>query len=271
MPANGETMIERVIRILEVFDDEQSLTASEIARRTGIPVPSAHRIVTDLIRSGLLERDGRNGIRMGLRLWELATRASGALTLRDVALPYMEDLHAAVQQHTQLSVLDRNDVLYVEKLTSPRSSSTNITQPGSRLPVLACAAGLVLTAFSSRQNRESILTTAKLTRFTESTVVDRGRLRELVADVRQTGFAVARAWIHPGTSGTAVPILGRDGTAMAALSVTTPLPTDERLTLVPALRTAARAIARAADTDVRAADPRLNVLKQKVRRATAAS
>lgn len=271
MRSAGETMIERVLRILEVFDDEQPLSASEIARRAGIPVPSAHRIVTDLIRCGLLERDERNGIRMGLRLWELANRASRALTLREIALPYMEDLHAAVQQHTQLSVLDRNDVLLVEKLTSSRSNSTNITQAGGRLPILACAPGLVLTAFSSPENRERILTTAKLTKFTESTIVDRGQLRGLVAHVRQNGFAVANAWIHPDTSGTAVPILTKDGTAVAALSVTTPLSTDERLTLVPALHTAARAIARAVEADTQTADPGLHKLKQQVRRATTVS
>lgn len=62
MPADGETMIERVIRVLEAFEDEHPLSASGIARRTGISVRSAHRIVTGLVRSSLLVRDGRNGI-----------------------------------------------------------------------------------------------------------------------------------------------------------------------------------------------------------------
>ncbi|WAM12220.1 helix-turn-helix domain-containing protein [Rhodococcus sp. JS3073] len=53
MPARGESMIERVVRVLEAFKDAGgSLTASEIARQADIPIPSAHRIVTELSASG---------------------------------------------------------------------------------------------------------------------------------------------------------------------------------------------------------------------------
>jgi DNA-binding IclR family transcriptional regulator len=180
----------------------------------------------------------------------------------------MEDLHAVVKQHTQLSVLDRNDVLYVEKLTSRHSSSTNITHPGSRLPVLASAAGLVLAAFSTPEDRDAILGTAKITRFTDATVIDRTKLRHIVSEARRAGYAVANGWIYPETSGIAVPILGPDGTAVAALSITTPVGEVDDLAALPALRTTARVISRAVRAGGQAPDPRLALLRRQVRRAT---
>lgn len=267
MPASGETMIERVVRVLAAFGGDGPLTASEIARRSDLPVPTAHRIVTDLVSVGLLERDEHRRFRVGIRLWELAARSTSALTLREIALPYLEDLHAVVKEHIQLSILEGNDVLTVEKLTSRQSKSTNVARPGIRLPVLACASGLVLVAFADPETRGKILETASVTRFTEATIVDRAELREVVADVRQSGFAVARGWIHPATTGIAVPILGFDGNAVAALSMTNSIDKSEEMAL-PALRTTSRAISRAVRMGNLGADPGLSLLKHQIRRAT---
>ncbi|WP_205739706.1 IclR family transcriptional regulator [Georgenia sp. SYP-B2076] len=272
MPVGSETMIERVVRVLEVFGPgERSLSASDIARRARLPVPTAHRIVGDLVRSGLLEREPDRRVRVGLRLWELATRSSSALSLREIALPFMEDLHAVVKQHTQLSVLDRNDVLYIEKLSSRHTSATNLAGPGTRLPALACAPGIVLAAFSSPATQEELLTTGRITVFNKETVVDRTTLRGIVAETRRTGYALAPGWIHADTTGLAVPILGAGSTAIAALSVTTPRGVAEQLTLLPALSTTARVIARAVRAENQPLDPRLNLLRQQIRRATGAS
>ncbi|MEN0137426.1 MAG: helix-turn-helix domain-containing protein, partial [Rhodococcus sp. (in: high G+C Gram-positive bacteria)] len=90
-------MIERVVQVLDSFKTVSgTLTASEIARKTAIPMPSAHRIVAELVDVGFLERDPDHRLRIGTRLWEVVARSSSALTLREVALPYMEDLRSAV-------------------------------------------------------------------------------------------------------------------------------------------------------------------------------
>ena len=150
------------------------LSATEIARRTEIPVPTTHRIVADLLRLGLLERDDQRLLRVGYRLWELATRSSSALSIRDLALPFMEELHSVVRQHTQLSILDGYDVLIVEKLTSRRSSGTNVAPPGSRCLRTVRAPGLVLAAFGESSARENLLLGGRLTKFTDATVCSTG-------------------------------------------------------------------------------------------------
>ena len=267
MPTRNESMIERVVRVLEVFEPEFPLSASEISRRTGIPMPSTHRIVTDLLRIGLLERDEQRQLRVGFRLWELATRSSSALGIREIAVPYMEELHTVVRQHTQLSILDRQDVLIVEKLTSRHSSSTNFSAPGSRLPALACAPGIVLGAFGSSEARERLLTEARLTKFTEATVLNRDLMRKLFAQVRHEGFAVARGWIHKDVGALAAPVIGRDGTAIAALSVTGRLDLADDLAVIPALLTTARLISRAVHAADSYGNPKNIMLKRQIRQA----
>ena len=67
-------------------------------------------------------------VRVGMRLWELGARASPTVSLRDAAMPFLEDVHAVVGHHAQLGVLDGEDVLFLERLTA-RDAVVN--SPGS--------------------------------------------------------------------------------------------------------------------------------------------
>ena len=143
-----------------------------------------------------------------------------------------------------------------------------MTQPGVRLPVLSTSPGIALVAFAPPQVRDHILETAKIARFTEYTVLDRGELKQIVHDARRLGYAVARRWMSPDATGIAVPILADDGTAFAALSVTVPSATGTPSDLLAALHTTARGISRALLSGSRHSDPRIVLLMRQIRNAT---
>lgn len=115
----GESVLARTVRIVESFrSDDSLLTVSEIARRSGLHISTTSRLIDELVGCGWLEREDRK-VRIGVRLWEVASRASPTLGLREAAMPFMEDLHAVVGQHTQLGVLEGDEVLFIERLTAP--------------------------------------------------------------------------------------------------------------------------------------------------------
>jgi DNA-binding IclR family transcriptional regulator len=104
--SSGESVLERVVRILEAFTpEERALTVGEVSRRAGLPAATGSRMVADLVEQGLLRRDGDRRVRVGTRLWELASRASPTLSLRELAMPVLEELLRAVGHHAQLGVL----------------------------------------------------------------------------------------------------------------------------------------------------------------------
>ena len=75
--SSGDSVTDRLVRVLETFTPTRTVqTAAEIGRRAGLPPSMAHRIVGELVDAGLLERDEERRIRVGMRLWELATRSS---------------------------------------------------------------------------------------------------------------------------------------------------------------------------------------------------
>src|SRR4051812_24082652 len=114
----GRTVTSRVLSVLAIFDGRhRRLSLSQISRRAGMPLATAHRLVGELAAWGALERDADGRYQIGLRLWEVAALAPRGLGLREAALPYLEDLYEATHQHVQLAVLDGVDVVYVERLS----------------------------------------------------------------------------------------------------------------------------------------------------------
>src|SRR5580698_4957507 len=117
--ATGESVLSRAVRIFEAFTpDERVLSVSQIARRARLHLATASRLIAELESHGLLDRDPDRRVRVGVRMWELALRASPALGLREASMPFMEDAHAVLGQHVQPGVLDGDEVLFVEPLSA---------------------------------------------------------------------------------------------------------------------------------------------------------
>lgn len=238
---SGESMTDRIVRVLETFTSERTVqSASEIGRRSGLPSSTAHRIVDDLVRAGLLDRNEDAQIRLGMRLWELALRGSSALRLRTAALAHMERVQSVVRQHTQLAVRDQDEALFLERLSHP-DAGANITRIAGRLPLHASSSGLVLLAHAPGEVRRRILS-GPLRPISRETVTDPRIIERMLAEIRRDGVVVAPGSIQTVSTGVAVPV--RDaGEVVAALSVVLPRGADAE-PAIAALTDAAIAIER---------------------------
>lgn len=234
---SGDSVIDRLVRVLETFTADRTVqTASDIGRRAGLPSSTAHRLVDDLVRSGLLERDDEHRVRLGMRLWELALRGSSALRLRQAALPFMEGVQARIREHTQLAVLEQDEALFLERLSHP-AAGANITRVAGRLALHASSSGLVLLAHAPDDVRERVLS-GPLPAISPDTVTEPAALRRLLAGIRERGFVVSPGSVESVSTGVAVPVRDR-GRVVAALSVILPrdAPTDDAVvTLLAAAR-----------------------------------
>ena len=217
----GDTMAERIVRVLDTFGADRTIqTAAQIGRRSGLPSSTAHRIVDELVRAGLLERDEEHRVRLGMRLWELALRGSSALRLRQAALPWMTMVQARVREHTQLAVLELDEALFVERLSHPEAGA-NITRIAGRLPLHASSSGLVLLAYGPEELRRRVLG-GPLVAISAETITDGGELARVLDDIRRVGYVVAPGSIESVSTGIAVPIRDARGAVIAALSMVLP-------------------------------------------------
>jgi len=240
---SGESVIHRAVRILSAFGDEApALHLRQLARLVGLPVSTVHRLVAELEVEGLLVRDSSGRLRHGHRMWEMASRGSAASSLREAALPFMEDLLHGSGNHVSLGVLEGTDVLYIERLAA-NDSIINITRIAGRLPVHGCSAGLVFMAFAPEDEQERFLR-RRLPKLTPDTVTDPEELRVLMADIRRNGYVSMAGIIVEESSGISVPVFGEGQRAAAALTLIAPRGHEQLAATVPQLKFAARAISR---------------------------
>ncbi|PRX44725.1 IclR family transcriptional regulator [Prauserella shujinwangii] len=233
----------RVLDVLDAFSaDRPVLTLSELSRRAGLPLSTAHRLVRELTDRGALERDERGGYRIGLWLWEVASLAPHGPGLRESAMPFLEDLYEATHQNVQLAVMDGAEVVYLERI-SGRNAVRIQSRVGGRLPVHATGVGLVLLAYARPEVQEQVLA-APLKRYSPGTLATPESLRRALADVRRDGFAISDGQIEPHVISVAAPVYGADDTVRAAISIVVPKEGTDARSLVPAVRAAARGISR---------------------------
>lgn len=217
----GVSALARHLRVLDAFDPLRPfLTLTEIARAAGLSASTAHRLVSELTAHGLLERLPDRTYRLGVRLWEYASRTPGAVGLREVARPWLEAVHRRVRQHTQLGVLQGGDVLFIERVSYP-DAVVNATLIGGRIPAHASSAGLVLLAYADAE-RVAAIARGPFRRYTPHTISGPAQLRAELDRVRRWGFAVAAGHIHVESRGIAVPVRGAGGEVIAALGVVVP-------------------------------------------------
>jgi DNA-binding IclR family transcriptional regulator len=251
----GRSVISKVVTLLDAFTPaEPELSLGDLARITGLPLSTTYRLATELVAWGGLERaGGGSGYRIGMRLWELGALAPRNATLREVALPFMQDLYEATRENVHLAVLDGREALYVDTING-RSSVPVRSRRGGRLPLHATGVGKVLLAHAPPQLLHELVE-AGLRRHTPYTVVAPGQLRRSLTETRRTGIACAREEMSLGTQSIAAPIVDVDGTVVAALGVVQRTGRGDVRKLAPAVRTAAISTSRALQERTRSGGP----------------
>jgi DNA-binding IclR family transcriptional regulator len=241
----GRSVTSRALAVLDAFDSSAPrLSLSEIAVRSGTPLTTTHRLLADLADWGAIVRRADGRYEIGRKLWDLGLLAPVQLELRQVAAPFLHDLHTTIRDTVHLAVRDGLSALYVERI-SGRESVPVVSQVGSRLPLHATGVGKVLLAAAPDDVVEQAL--RSLTRQTRHTVVEPGRMRRELTEIRRRRYARTSEEMSMGAASLAVPVQVERSTGpvvAAALGVVVPPHRRDLPRLVPVLEVAARGIGR---------------------------
>jgi DNA-binding IclR family transcriptional regulator len=220
--SNGQSVLAKHLRLLNAFDTwHPFLTCTQISEASGVPKSTTHRLVVELVREGLLEELPDKTYRLGVRLWELASRTPGALGIREIARPWLTAVHQRVGQHAQLGVLSGLDVLCVDRISAP-DAVVCATLIGGRMPLYASSNGLVLLAGAENANLVGRIVRQGIHPLTSRAIRGEAELRATLRQVAADGFAVTPGHVHPDSRGIAVPVRGPLGDLHAAMGVVVP-------------------------------------------------
>lgn len=219
---NQVRSVRRAIRILEAFREGSSPTVTELSRTLKLPKSSVFELISTLAAEGVVRKEASsNRYRLGLRLVELARAASHDLDVRRVAHPLIEKLRDELNETVQLTVLDSEQILYVDGCESTRQLRT-FFESGDRAPLYCTALGKAILANLPARDRERILRRKGLRAFTSKTLTDPIALRRDLARTASRGYSIDDMEHEEGVRCVAAPIHDREGRAFASVSVSGP-------------------------------------------------
>lgn len=215
--------VEKAAGVLSVFTgDQPTLSLSEIARKSGLDMSAAQRFVYTLRVIGLISRDeSTRRYRLTAKLLHFGYSYLRSSDLVNRCSPHLLELNNKTSETTNLTVLDRAEIVFVMRLLSRHVANFD-TIVGSRLPSFCTAPGLAMLATLDDEVIANILANTELKRYTPFTVVNPRLIRNKIIKVRESGFAVIVEEITLGDISIAAPVIGEDGRAMGAINVAVP-------------------------------------------------
>ena len=245
--------VQHALRILKCFSFERpELGITEIAGELGLHKSTVHRIMATMADEGFVERESSGRYTLGWRLFELGEAVHSRWSSGKLARETLETLVAQIGETAHLAVLDDSQVLYIEKVESPRMLRMP-SSVGRRDPAHCTALGKVLLASLDEAALLSLIYGHPLVSLTPNTITDPDQLREEVRRVREQGFAVDREEYEIGLMCVAAPILDDTGRTCGAISIAGPTSRiqDSLDKHVSAVREACRVLSAQSGTSVR--------------------
>jgi IclR family transcriptional regulator, pca regulon regulatory protein len=207
---------EKGLKVITAFDAQHRwMTLSEVAERTALTRAAARRFLLTLVELGFADQVDKQ-FRLTARVLLLGHAYLSSASLPDHATPVLEKVSRQLGESASVAVLDGTDIVYVARNQTSRIMKVDLVV-GTRLPAVATSMGRVLLAYDSR--RDEVVARAELQRFTERTVVSRSKLKAILQDVREAGYALVDQELEVGLRSLAVPLRNRSGQVVAAMNL----------------------------------------------------
>src|SRR5260221_1385898 len=216
-------VLERMMRLLEVLAQHpEPLGLKQISQYASLHPSTAHRILSSMSADRLVDRVEPGSYRLGMRLLELGNLVKSRISVRELALPLMRELHSHTGETANLSVRHDDEIVYVERTSSGRSAMRVVHVIGARAPLHVTAAGkLFLLEEGFTRLRDSAKRTG-LAQQTKNTLTSLNLLERELERIQRQGWAVDAEEAEIGVRCVAAGVRDDGGHLVAALSLSTP-------------------------------------------------
>ncbi|HVT99027.1 MAG TPA: IclR family transcriptional regulator [Acidobacteriaceae bacterium] len=215
--------LDRAVSVLDLLgESEGPLGLADVCERMDLHKSTAHRALMVLERCGLIERTPENRFRLGLKLYELGTRAVEQIDLRARVHPWFRRLSAQVGETVHLGVLQKTSVVYLDKVEPNNRRVWLSSRIGTSNPVYCTAMGKAMMAFLPEEMATEIMAKIRFVRYTHRTLMTPEALMRSLERVRRRGYAIDDEEVEEGVRCIGAPILNEAGQPMAAVSVSGP-------------------------------------------------
>jgi len=216
-------VIERMMSLLDALAaSPDAASLKQLAQATELHPSTAHRILAAMTTARFVERQDAGTYRLGIRLLELGGIVKSRINMREVALPFMQDLHEKIGEAINLGARHDDEIVYLERTSSGRALVRVVYLVGGRAPLHLTSLGKLFLATDSPQNVRDYAKRTGLPGKTPHSLTTLAALEKELDKVRRHGIAYDDEEAEIGLKCVAAPIHDDEGNVVAALSVSAP-------------------------------------------------
>jgi DNA-binding IclR family transcriptional regulator len=215
--------MDRALAILDVLGSMQAdMSLAELCISLKLHKSTLHRLMMVLESHRLVDKNPETGrYRLGLKLFELGSRAIASLDLSKQARPHLTRVQQETEETVNFAILDEVDVLYIAKI-EPQRSLRMAAQVGHRFPAYSTALGKAMLAELPAAAVESILLGCEMKARTPNTITSAVVLMDELRTIRVRGYAIDDEENEEGARCVGVAVRDQNGNPVAAISVSGP-------------------------------------------------
>ncbi len=213
--------IEALARGLEVIQSfrlaEGHLSLSEVANLSGLPRPTARRILFTLEELGFV-RIQEGQFTLTPKVLDLGMAFVTSKSIWDITRIHLESLARATGHSSSIALLEGSDVVYVSRVAVPKLVGLNAAV-GTRFPAYVTSLGKVLLANLSREDLVEVLKVPSLSGVTPTNPPSKAQLDLELRECRAKGWILTDQQLAPTVLSIAAPIRNADGDVVASVNV----------------------------------------------------
>lgn len=216
-------VIERMMSLIDALaETAEPLSLKALSKATGLHPSTAHRILAAMTHSRLVERYEAGTYALGIRFLELGNIVKSRFSIKDVALPFMQNLHETLGEAINLGIRDGDEIIYLERTSSGRSLVRVVYLVGARAPLHLTSLGKLFLAADSGPKVRAYAERTGLPGKTPHSLTSLDQLEKELDAIRHTDIAYDNEEAEIGLRCIAAPIRNDEGAVVAGLSISAP-------------------------------------------------
>ena len=213
--------LKRGLQVLEAFTPSfPRMRLQDVVRKTGIPKVTALRFLRTFVSLRYVSYDTETKLySLSPRTMSLGYTALSSMDVREIAVPYLEQLSESTGQNVNLGILDGIEVIYVERIKKKQILNIDLNV-GSRLNVYNSSIGQVILAFMEKSECERIV--EELLGDPNITMLAGANgelLYKKLDDVRKHGYALNDEAYVSGVRAIGAPVFNHKGKVDAGINI----------------------------------------------------
>jgi IclR family transcriptional regulator, KDG regulon repressor len=212
----------RAIQILSLLGNNPGLSVTQVSEQLQFPKSSTHDLLTTLEAEYFVQREkDLNRYHLSIRLFELGNLALGDFGIRKISEPFIRRLNELLDETVHLTVLENDEVLYIDCLESKKRLRT-YSVIGIRAPLHNTAVGKAILAVLPEPEVDRIIREKGLEKSTAKTIVDPMELKKALKATLKRGYSIDDSEHEDGVRCVGAPLMDYSGHVVGSISASGP-------------------------------------------------